>query len=111
MRLWGVAMVLACLPFTAVADSVYAVQVVNDTWGTILAFDVAPAGSSNWVHVDFSKRPFEYGDAMVIALHDGDGCLRDFRTMLSDGRRIIAHHFDLCRLHSYRPGLPFHDMP
>lgn len=110
MRSWVIAICLVCLPFTAAAaGSGYAVQVANDTRSAILAFDVAPAGSSNWVHVDFTHRPFEYMDGMIITLHDGDGCLRDFRTILSDGRRIVAHGFDLCRLHTYRPGRTFYD--
>jgi hypothetical protein len=36
-----------------------------------------------------------------------EGCLRDPPTVLSDGRRIFAHNFDLCHFNAYRPGTPF----
>ncbi|RUL74017.1 hypothetical protein [Dyella choica] len=112
MRLCIAALCLACFPFAALADSVHTIEVVNDTYSRIDTFSMAPAGSDRWIEVDFrtsmQESSFEQQLAMLLQFHDGDGCLRDLRTVLSDGRRIFARNFDLCRFHAYRPGTLFH---
>jgi hypothetical protein len=99
----------ACFPVTALATSVHTIEVVNDTRGNIDAFAMAPAGSGHWTEMDFkgTKRDswFGYELAVTLAFHDDDaGCLRDLRTVLSDGHRIVSRNFNVCKHHAYRPG-------
>lgn len=48
---------------------------------------------------------FHYQLAVTLVFHDDDqGCLRDLRTVLADGHRILARNFNVCRHHAYRPG-------
>ena len=112
MRLFITTLCLACFPLATQADSVHTIEVINDTYSRIDTFSMAPAGSDRWIEVDFrgamQESSFEHQLAMLLQFHDGDGCLRDLRTVLSDGRRIIARNFNLCRFHAYRPGTPFH---
>lgn len=112
MRSRFAALCFACLPFCVLADSVHTIEVINDTHSRIDTFAMAPAGSVRWVEVDFrapmQESYFDHQLALMLHFHDNDGCLRDLRTVLSDGRRIFARHFDLCRLHTYRPGMSFH---
>jgi hypothetical protein len=104
------AAVLACGCSAATAQSVHVVQVINDTRSSILSFSIAPAGSHRWTKVGFGdNRPFNYGSAFNIELHDDQGCLRDFRTVLSDGRWIFARDIDVCQLHAYRPGVRYYN--
>lgn len=113
MRSRLAALCLACFPLLALADSVHTLEVINDTRTPINSFSIAPAGSEHWAEVSF-KTPtqgflFDYGLAVTLEFHDDDGCLRDLRTLFSNGRRIYARHFDVCKLHSYRPGVSFHN--
>lgn len=107
MRPCLLAVCLACLPITALAQSRHSVKVINDTRSRIESFALAPAGSDHWTKVDFRGQDFDYELAEVINFSD-DRCLYDFRTVLSDGRRILAHDFDACRFHAYRPGVRFY---
>ncbi|GLQ94667.1 hypothetical protein [Dyella acidisoli] len=112
MRPCLAAMCLACLPPGALANSVHIIEVINDTHSRIDSFSMAPAGSDRWTEVDFKppmwESSFDHQQAAMLQFHDNDGCLRDLRTVLSDGRRIFASNFDLCRFHAYRPGMRFH---
>jgi hypothetical protein len=108
MKTWFYAAVLACFSVATTAESVHVVQIVNDTGSRILSFAVAPVNSQRWTEVHFGYNPaFDNGWAFKVELRGGEGCLRDFRTMLSDGRRIVAHHIDVCRLHTYRPSVRY----
>lgn len=102
---------LACFPLAALADNRHIIEVINDTRSQIDSFAMAPAGTGQWSEIDFRSplqdSSFDYEVAVTLEFHDGDGCLRDLRTVLSDGRRIFAHNFDLCHFHAYRPGTPF----
>jgi hypothetical protein len=112
MRSWVLALPFVCLPFGAEAQSVHAIQLVNDTKSQIVSFAVSPAGGDRDAKVDFTNRSFYYGDAVNIELHDNEGCLRDFRTLTSDGRTIVARNFNVCTMHAYRPGVRFrHGLP
>lgn len=99
----------ACFPLAAQAASVHTIEVVNDTRGSIDAFATAPAGSGHWTEINF-KDPeqgswFDYELAVTLAFHDDDAsCLRDLRTVLSNGHRIFVRNFNVCRHHAYRPG-------
>jgi len=111
MRPCLAALCLACLPFGALADSVHIIEVVNDTRGGIDSFAVAAAGSGRWTEMNF-KGPtqgswFDYELAVTLAFHDDEGCLRDLRTVLSNGRRILVRNFNVCKHHAYRPGTLF----
>lgn len=111
MRSCLAALCLACCPVVTLADSVHVIEVINDTRSSIDSFAIAPAGSGRWVEVNF--RPtmqgswFDYELAVTVQVRDREGCLRDLRTLLSDGRRIFARNFNLCQYHSYRPGSYF----
>jgi hypothetical protein len=107
MRASLLALSFACIPMMATAQSIHTITLINDTRSQIVSFWIAPTGSHAWIKVDFTHLPFEYGDAYDIALEDSLGCQRDFRTLLSDGRNILASDFDICRLHAYRPQVPF----
>ncbi|GLQ89650.1 hypothetical protein [Dyella flagellata] len=112
MRSHLAALCLACFPCVVLADSVRTIEVINDTHSRIDTFAMAPAGSDRWIEVDF-RAPmheswFDHQLALMLQFHDNDSCLRDLRTELSDGRRIFARRFDLCRFHAYRPGMSFH---
>ncbi|GLQ46902.1 hypothetical protein GCM10007862_19530 [Dyella lipolytica] len=109
MRSWTLVVLLACLPMIATAESRHSIKVINDTRNRIVAFAIAPTGSSRWINVDFGDRPFDSQLAVMLEWHDDDVCLRDFRAMLSDGRMIVAQGFDVCRLHVYRPGFWFYN--
>lgn len=111
MRFRLVALCFACLPLATLADSVHTIEVVNGTHARIDSFALAPAGTTDWTEVEFRKpmQAFYFDDDLAVTLevHDHDGCLRDLRTVLSNGRRILAHNFDLCHFHSYWPGRRF----
>jgi hypothetical protein len=88
--------------------STHTLEVINDTRASIDSFSIAPAGTDHWTSVDF-RRPmqessFDYELAVLLQVRDDDGCLRDLRTVLSDGSRIVTRNFDLCHAHAYRPG-------
>jgi hypothetical protein len=109
MRPCLTALCFACFPLAALADSVHTIEVVNDTRGSIDTFAMAPAGSGRWTEMDFRDSMqdswFDYELAVTLAFHDHDeSCLRDLRTVLSDGRRILVRNFNMCRHHAYRPG-------
>lgn len=91
--------------------SMHVLELINDTRGDIDSFSIAPAGTDHWTNIDFRNAMEEsslgYGNAAFLTFHDTDGCLRDLRTVLSDGRRIFTHNFDLCRFHAYSPGVFF----
>jgi hypothetical protein len=93
------------------AHSMFTLEVINDTRSDIDSFFIAPAGTSHWTNVDFrgpmEKSSFDYGLAVMLQIHDEGGCLQDLRTVLSDGRRIVTRHVDLCYVHAYRPGLSY----
>jgi hypothetical protein len=115
MKTWFCGAMLASFSMVATAAPVHVVQVINDTHSRILSFSVASVNSQQWAEVDFSDNPsrsdnpsFGDGAAVTFELHGGLGCLRDFRTVLSDGRQIIAHHIDVCRLHTYRPSVRYY---
>jgi hypothetical protein len=112
MRPCLIAVCLAVLPVVTLADSVRTIEVVNDTRSRIDSFAMAPAGSNHWVEMSFKapmqESSFDYEVAFTMAFRDDDGCLRDLRTVLSDGRRIFARNFDLCHFHAYYPGKRFY---
>jgi hypothetical protein len=104
---------LLCFGFPAIvlADSIHTIEVINDTGSRIDTFSMAPAGTTDWTVMDFRKPMqesyFDYELAVIMEFRDHDGCRRDLRTELSDGRRILARNFDLCHFHAYRPGTRF----
>lgn len=105
------ALCLSFFPVVTLADSWHTIEVVNDTRSRIDSFAMAPAGSGRWTEVNF-KAPmqeswFDYERAVTMQFHDDEGCFRDLRTLLSDGRRIFARNFNLCQYHSYWPGTYF----
>lgn len=108
MRSCLIVLCLGAFPFVALADSVHTIEVINDTRSSIDSFAIAPAGSGHWTEVDFKKPMqdswFDYEVAVNVQIRDDEGCFRDLRTLLSDGRRVFARNFNLCRYHSYRPG-------
>lgn len=110
MRWCFLALSLVCpLVVAAAPEDLRVVRIINDTRTQIVSFAVASAGSGRWRTIEFTRRPFDYGLVFTLAWHDDDGCLRDFRTMLSDGRRIDARGFDLCGPDTaYWPGRFFH---
>jgi len=91
--------------------SMHVLELINDTRGDIDSFSIAPAGTDHWTNIDFrgamEESSLDYGSAVILTFHDTDGCLRDLRTFLSDGRRILTHNFDLCHFHAYSPGCFF----
>lgn len=91
--------------------SMHVLELINDTRGNIDSFSIAPAGTDHWTNIDFrnamEESSLDYGNAAILTFHDTDGCLRDLRTVLSDGRRIFTHNFDLCHFHAYSPGVLF----
>jgi hypothetical protein len=88
--------------------STYTLKIINDTRSHIDSFSIAPFGTDRWTSVDFrvpvQESSFDYGFAVMLQLHDDGGCVRNLRTVLSDGRRIATNHFDICHGHAYRPG-------
>jgi hypothetical protein len=109
MRPCLLAACVAYLPLAALAASAHTIRIINDKRVQIVSFSVAPAGSSRWVEFDFKDEPFGYEVAKTLTFRDDDGCLRDLRTVLSDGREVMAHNFDVCHDHVYWPGMTFHD--
>lgn len=104
-----VALCLACLPLTVLADSLHTIVVINDTRSRIDTFAIAPAGSARWTELNFKaieESGFDY--AVRVQFHDDEGCFRDLRTTFSDGRRMFARNFNLCQYHSYWPGRYFY---
>jgi hypothetical protein len=95
----------------ASALSMHVLELINDTRGDIDSFSIAPAGTDHWTNIDFrdamEESSLDYGSAAILTFQDTDGCLRDLRTVLSDGRRIFTHNFDLCHFHAYSPGVFF----
>lgn len=90
------------------SPSMFTLKVINDTRSHIDSISIAPIGTDHWINVDFRKpmqgSSFDDGLAVILQIHDHQGCLRDLRTVLSDGQRIVVHNFDLCHVHTYRPG-------
>jgi hypothetical protein len=107
MRTWLRIPLLAYLPIAATAQSTHTLQLINDTHSSIVSFWIAPAGSRAWTRIDFTELRFDSGWAYIIGLKDDQDCLRDFRTLLSDGETVRAKDFDICRLHAYQVGIPF----
>lgn len=107
MRLWALALPLACLPLAVVAESIHSIQVINDMRSQIVSFTIYPAGSNQGAEVEFANRLFDYGTVVNLEFRDDSGCLRDFRTLLSDGEKIVARNFNVCTRHAYRPGTSF----
>lgn len=100
---------LALFPLAAQAASVHTIEVVNDTRGSIDSFAMAPAGSNHWTEMNFEGPAhaswFNYQLAVTLAFRDdGQGCLRDLRTVLADRHRILVRNFNVCKYHAYRPG-------
>lgn len=110
MRWCFLALSFVCpLVVAAATKDLRVVEIMNDTRSQIVSFAEAPAGSGRWRTIEFTDRPFDYGLAFTLAWHDNGGCLRDFRTELSDGRRIDVRGFNLCGKDSrYWPGRFFH---
>ena len=112
MRHRLIALCLASVPSIVLADSLHAIVVVNDTSSRIDSFAVAPAGSARWAEASFrniGESWFESQIAVRVQFHDDDGCFRDLRTTFSDGRRVLARNFNVCRYHSYQPGRYFYN--
>ncbi|GFZ96868.1 hypothetical protein [Dyella caseinilytica] len=93
------------------AHSMFTLEVINDTRSHIDSFSIAPTGTDHWTNIDFrgpmQESSFDDALAVMLQIHDDGSCLHDLRTVLSDGRRIVTRHVDLCHLHAYRPGLSF----
>src|ERR1700751_4823768 len=73
MRPCLVALCLACLPLTVLADSVHTIEVTNDTRSRIDSFSMAPAGSDHWTEVNFrapmQESSFDYEVAITMEFH------------------------------------------
>ena len=107
MRPCLLAACFVCLPLTTLAESAHTIRVINNKHARIVSLSMAPAGSRRWVEFDFKGEPFGYDEARTLTFRDDDGCLRDLRTVLSDGRKVMAHNFDVCRYQVYWPDMAF----
>ena len=90
----------------AVADETPAgsfsyVEIVNHASNSIVAFDVAPAGSRHYRSALRNNAALPGGGGSgVIAVRSGDGCLRDLRVRFANGHVMTRDNFDLCALPS-----------
>lgn len=103
MRYPLVAIALAASQACATGPIHY-VDVVNTAPVSIASFSVAVAGSGAFRDVPLGTSPVRGGgDSTTVRIGD-DGCLRDFRTVFSDGRVLLQQNFDVCRNRSYHTG-------
>ena len=81
------------------AATLYDVEIVNQAPSSIVAFDVAPAGSRHFRSALHGNAALPgNGGSGVIAIRAGDGCLRDLRVRFADGRVVARDNFDLCAI-------------
>lgn len=89
----------------AFADPVHYIELVNTAPTSITAFAVAAPGSDDYREIGLGGKPVHGGgDSTTIAIADGEGCLRDFRTQFGDGRVLVQKSFNICKLRSYHTG-------
>ena len=99
------AALLTGLSNVALADVAYYVD-LTDTAHRITSFEIAKRGSDRFRPVLTSSRPLgDSGSAVTVVVRVGEGeCQRDLRIGFADGRRIVYHDFDVCKLPRYRVG-------
>ena len=81
------------------AGTVYHVDLVNNATSSIVSLEVARAGSARYHVLHFGAAPLPGGGASAtVAIRKGDdGCLRDLRVGLADGRVVMQRGLDVYR--------------
>ena len=98
MRYLIAAACLVLMSASASASAVYRVHFVNNAASSIVALDVAPAGTARYRPVFTGRAPLASGVASSVAIHGAhDGCRRDFRITFADGK-VANQRIDLCAL-------------
>jgi hypothetical protein len=89
---------------TCAADGVHYVELVNTAPDSITSFAIAEAGGKEFREIPLASSSVHGGgDSTTISI-DGDGCLRDFRTVFRNGRTLVQQNFDVCKYRSYHTG-------
>ena len=91
-------LVLMSASASASASAVYRVNFINNAPRSIVALEVAPAGTARYRPVFTGRAPLPSGVASSVSIHGAhDGCVRDFRVTFTDG--TMAHQrIDFCAL-------------
>lgn len=81
------------------AGTVYHVDLVNKATSSIVSIEVARGGSTRYHALHFAVVPLPGGgESATVAIRQGDdGCLRDLRVGLADGRVVTQRGLDVCR--------------
>jgi hypothetical protein len=89
-------LLLAATHANAERASTHYFDLVNAAHDSVTSFAVAPAGSGAFREIDLGG-PLRGGlTSTTVDLADG-GCLRDFRLVFRDGRRLLYPAIDVCR--------------
>jgi hypothetical protein len=80
------------------AGTVYHVDLVNNATSSIVSLEVARAGSTRFRALRLDTSLPGGGASATVAIRKGDdGCLRDLRVGLADGRVLTHRRLDVCR--------------
>ncbi|MEO7432652.1 MAG: hypothetical protein ABIR62_11650 [Dokdonella sp.] len=86
------------------AERWHYIELVNTAPESITSFSIAAVGSTDFREVRLGVLPLHGGgDSATIGI-DGDGCMRDFRTVFNNGRTLIQQKFNVCKYRSYHTG-------
>lgn len=105
MHKFFLAALLAGLSNVALADVAYYVDLAA-TPSRITSFEIARRGSDRFRPAPIRSQPFgDAGNTTTVVVRMGDGgCRRDLRIGFADGRRVVYHDFNVCKLSAYRAG-------
>lgn len=99
------AVLLTGLSNLASAEAVYYLDLSAEAGGHIVSFEIAARGSGRFHPVPVKVSPQSPGETVTVAIRNGDhDCLRDLRIGLADGRSVVRHDFDICRLANVQVG-------
>ncbi|MEP6939525.1 MAG: hypothetical protein ABI846_07150 [Rudaea sp.] len=101
MRTPIIALLLAASAPSALAGTVYQVDLANKTDSGVVSIETARGGSDRFHRTSFATRSLRHGnEAVSFQLRRGDdGCVRDLRIGFADGRVLTHRGFDLCNAH------------
>lgn len=99
------AVLLTGLSNLASAEAVYYFDLRAEAGSRIVSFEIAARGSGRFHPVPIKFSPLNPDEIVTVAIRNGDhDCLRDLRIGLADGRSVVRHDFDICRLATVQIG-------
>jgi hypothetical protein len=112
MTLWRrAAMSVAALAATAALASGPAraddqnrnVRIINETRHTMVHFYASNVSVNSWQEDILGRSVLRPGEDVVINIDDGTGhCEYDFKAVFDNGKSLIKHEVNVCKISSYR---------